>query len=97
MVEDFLSKWRSLQRDSYDDAGASVEPATNGEDVTSALAAHPQWYRAEAEEWERLARQVSLIPDREYFLAYARELRTRASTLEASREHLGGRAPPSRR
>ena len=97
MVEDFLSMWRSLQGASHDDGDASVEPAAHGEDVTSALAAHPHWCRAEADEWERLARQVSLLPDREYFLAYARELRTRAATIEANPRHAAGGAPPSPR
>jgi hypothetical protein len=81
MVEDFLSMWRSLQGASHNATGSSAKRETDGEDV---LRAHPQWYRAEAEEWERLARQVSLIPDREYFLAYAGELRAKAAALEAN-------------
>ena len=57
--------------------------------------------RAEAERWERLARQISLLPDRAYFLslgqisllpdrAYflslASELRAKAAALEARAE-----------
>ena len=42
--------------------------------------------RAEAERWERLARQISLLPDRAYFLSLASELRANAAALEARAE-----------
>jgi hypothetical protein len=42
--------------------------------------------RAEAERWERLAGQISLLPDRAYFLSLAAELRAKAAALEARAE-----------
>lgn len=78
---------RTLERAGPDDTGSRVKLETadgNG-------AAHSQWYRAEADEWERLASQISLIPDRQYFLACARELRAKAAALESA----AGASPPS--
>ena len=41
-------------------------------------------YRAEAARWEHIALQMSLIPDREYLLSLACELRAKAAAQEAS-------------
>lgn len=81
MIEDFLST-RSLPGHDGDDGSTATPEADRGEGAPS-TAAHPQWYRAEADEWERLAGQVSLISDREYFLSCASELRAKAAALES--------------
>jgi len=58
---------------------AQLRLAEAGEFAMSAASA----YRAEAVLWERLAAQISLLPDQEYLLALARELRAKAAAVEA--------------
>lgn len=83
---------RTLERADQDDTGSCVKLETGDGSVAAGLAAHSQWYRAEADEWECLASQISLIPDRQYFLSCARELRAKAAALESA----AGASPPSR-
>lgn len=48
-------------------------------------------YRADAALWEHIAERISLIPDREYLLSTALELRAKAAALEAA-----AAGPPTR-
>lgn len=90
MLAEFLKTWRSLTEVAQDGAAECGEREMRGGLLNLLSTAHSQRYRAEADEWERLASQVSLIPDRQYFLAYARELRDKADGLESQTAKVSG-------
>jgi hypothetical protein len=91
MVEDTLSRRRCRTAQTLqDDAGSAVNLEPDDGSVAASPAAQPRCFRTEAEELERLAWQVSLMPDRQYFLSCARELRAKAATLESESAPVGG-------
>lgn len=66
-----------------DGASTMLELAADGANVTTGAVALLRFYRAKADECEWIARQISLTPDRQYFLSCARELRAKAAALES--------------